>query len=350
MQYQRLGDTGLVVSRLSLGAMTFGSGTGAMGSVWKVDQALANRMVSRSLDAGINLIDTADIYAAGQSEEMLGKALGPRRKDVIIATKVGFRTGPAIAHTGLSCGHVIRSAEASLKRLGTDYIDIYTVHRKDPHTPVEETLQALDDLVRRGLVRYVGYSNLDAWEASKIVTIQRERHWARFVVAQMYYSLVGRDIEYETVPFLRDSGTALVVWSPLAGGFLTGRYTREAPDGGKGRLSGFDFIPIDRERGYLLIDRMKGMAQSHGSSVAQLALSWLLTKPYVTSVLVGASKMDQLEDNLAAIDVVLTPEEVRQLDALTTPEPLYPAWHIDKTGDPAVTEALTRPAASGRSA
>src|SRR5581483_3266738 len=221
MQYARLGNTGLVVSRLALGVMTFGSATDSdIAGVWKTGQSEADRIVLRSLDAGINFFDTADMYAGGQSEEMLAKALGPRRKDVIISTKVGFRSSPALTHAGASLGHILSAAEASLRRLRTDYIDLLSIHKWDPYTPFEETARALENLVQRGLVRYIGYSNLSAWQASKVVGIQKQQGYAPFCAAQMYYSLVGRDIEHEIVPFCTDAGIGIVVWSPLAGGFL----------------------------------------------------------------------------------------------------------------------------------
>ncbi|HEY9726862.1 MAG TPA: aldo/keto reductase, partial [Chroococcales cyanobacterium] len=226
MQYTTLGHTGLVVSRLAFGAMTFGVGQLVPGITNNTDQAQADQMVNRALDAGINLFDTADAYTEGQSEIILGKALGNRRQDVVIATKVGFRLGNAITDTGLSYRHIIASAEGSLKRLGTDYIDLYQLHIPDPLTPPEETVRALDDLVRRGLVRYVGFSNFTAWKAARMLGIQERYGYARFVGAQMYYSLLGRDIEHEFVPFIEDAGIGILVWSPLASGFLTGKYTR----------------------------------------------------------------------------------------------------------------------------
>ncbi|HEX7124530.1 MAG TPA: aldo/keto reductase [Thermodesulfobacteriota bacterium] len=344
MQYARLGDTGLVVSRLAFGAMTFGSVEGgALASVYKVDQAGADDLVARALDAGVTFFNTADAYAGGQSEAMLGRAIGRRRPDVVIATKVGFRTGDALVHTGLSRRHVLAAAEGSLRRLGTDYIDLYLAHRLDPYTPLEETLEALDALVRQGKVRYVGFSNWPAWLAARSVGLQQATGRARFRAAEVYYSLVGRDIEHELVPFCLDAGVGILVWSPLAGGFLTGKYTRQDPTGGGGRLSGFDVIPFDRERGYDVVDRLVEIGRDRGVPPARVALAWLLARPYVASVLVGASRRAQLDDNLGAADLMLSADEVARLDALTAPAPIYPNWFNATITDGPIREALAAP-------
>jgi aryl-alcohol dehydrogenase-like predicted oxidoreductase len=342
MQYARLGDTGLLVSRLAFGAMTFGEAAAGSGfaAIYKVDQAGADRLVGRALDAGVNFFNTADAYADGRSEEMLGRALGDRRRDAVVATKVGNRTGAALTRQGLSRAHVIGACEDSLRRLGTDYLDVYLVHRLDPHTPVEETLGALDDLVRAGKVRYVGFSNWPAWLAAKSVGLQRARGWAPFRAAEMYYSLVGRDLEHEVVPFCEDAGVGVMVWSPLAGGFLSGKYTRRDPTGGGGRLTGFDFLPFDRERGYDLVERLRAVADGHGATPAQVALAWLLTRPAVASVLVGASRPEQLDDNLRAADLALAADELAELDRLTAPAPVYPGWFNAKVFDAPAREAL----------
>ncbi len=340
MQFSRLGNTGLVVSRLAFGAMTFGAGEGPMASVSKVGQEIANQLVARSLDSGINFFNTADAYANGESERMLGRALGSRRKDVAIATKVGFRTAPGLFHQGLSRHHILMSAEESLRRLGTDYIDVYLVHRLDPYTPIDETLEALNSLVVQGKVRYVGFSNWPAWLAARAVGVQEQHSWARFRAAEMYYSLVGRDIEHEVVPFATDTGIGILVWSPLAGGFLTGKYSRQNPQGDGGRLTGFDILPFDRERGYEVVERMRTIAEAHSATPAQVALAWLLAKPHVTSVLVGASKMSQLEDNLRAADLTLSSEERQELDRITSPTAVYPNWFNNNIYDEPVREAL----------
>src|SRR5690348_10456547 len=287
MQYARLGDTGLIVSRLAFGAMTFGTSQGIFATVSKVGgQDQADQMIGKTLDAGINFFNTADVYTEGQSEQMLGKALGAKRKDVVIATKAGFRSSPALIDQGLSRRHILARAESSLRRLNTDYIDVYLFHRMDLTTPIEESLEAMDTLVKQGKVRYAGFSNWPAWFACKGVEMQKRNGWARFRAAEMYYSLVGRDLEHEIVPFAQDAGIGIMVWSPLAAGFLTGKYARENPKGDGGRLTGFDMLPYDREKGHAVVDRLRGIASAHGASPAQVALAWILSKPFITSVLV----------------------------------------------------------------
>ncbi len=274
MKYTHLGNSGLIVSRLAFGTMTFG--TGNIPSVYKVDAETADLLVGRALDAGVNFFDTADAYADGQSEVMLGRALGKRRKDVVVATKVGMRTGSALGDAGLSRRHIEAACAASLRRLGTDYLDLYIVHRFDPETPIAETLSTLDDLVRRGVVRYIGFSNWSAWQAAKAVGLSERNRWARFVAAQMYYSLVGRDIEHEVLPMAVDSGLGTMIWGPLAGGFLSGKYTPETLGSPENRLSGFDFLPFDKTKGFELLAAMKEVAEQSHASVAQVALAWLL--------------------------------------------------------------------------
>ena len=340
MLYARLGNTGLLVSKLALGAMTFGSAEGPMASVSKVGQKGADEMVGKALDAGVNFFNTADAYTGGQSEQMLAAALGARRKDTVIATKVGFRTGDALIHTGLSRQHVIASAEESLRRLKTDYLDVYLVHRVDKYAPVEETLSALNDLARAGKVRYAGFSNWPAWLAAKALGVQRMNGWAEFQAAEMYYSLVGRDIEHEVVPLALDAGIGIMVWSPLAGGFLSGKYSRENPQGDGGRLTGFDILPFDRDRGYALIDVLKEIAANHKASASQVAIAWLLTRPAVASVLVGANKLGQLEDNLAAASLTLRPDESSRLDEMTKPAAIYPNWFNTNIFDQQAKNAL----------
>ncbi|HEX6995500.1 MAG TPA: aldo/keto reductase [Gammaproteobacteria bacterium] len=345
MQYARFGDTGLIVSRLAFGTMTFGSAPNTpFASVYKVDQATANDLVARALDAGVNFFNSADVYAGGDSERMLGKALGARRKEVVIATKGGNRTGQGLVETGLSRRHLIGAVEESLKRLGTDFIDVYLVHKVDQLTPVEETIEALEDLVRQGKVRYVGFSNWPAWMAAKAVGVQRARGFAQFRAAEMYYSLLGRDVEHEVVPFCLDAGVGIMVWSPLAGGFLSGKYTRSQPKGQSGdRLGGFDLLPYDRERGYDLVDLLRAIGAKHGASPAQVAIAWLLTRPAVASVLIGASNATQLDDNLRAAQLKLTDEDLAELDAATRPTPLYPNWFTDVVADSRAYEALGIP-------
>jgi aryl-alcohol dehydrogenase-like predicted oxidoreductase len=340
MQYTRLGNSGLIVSRLAFGAMTFGSGRGPMAAVSKVDQKLANEMVAKSIDAGINFFNTADAYTGGESERMLAAALGNRRKDVVITTKVGFRTGEALIHTGLSRAHILSNIEDSLRRLNSDYVDVYIVHRLDRYTPLEETLDALDMVVRQGKARYIGFSNWPGWLAGKAVGLQQAGDLARFRAAELYYSLVGRDVEHELVPLLEDAGIGMLVWSPLSGGFLTGKYTRENRQADGGRLTGFDVLPVDREKGFDLIDAMRPIADAHHTSIASIALAWLITKPAVASILVGASKMSQLESNLEATNIRMSNDEIALLDSLTEPRTIYPNWFNRNINDEPVRRAL----------
>lgn len=344
MQYTTLGKTGLVVSRLMLGTMTFGPNVSQGGFTPTVDQEQANILVAQAIAVGINFFDTANNYSAGHSEEMLGRALGSRRKEVIVATKLGMRTSNALTDAGLSYRNVIAAAEASLKRLGTDYIDLLQLHVADPLTPFEETARALDHLVQRGLVRYVGHSNFSGWEAATFLQIQHQHNYAPFVSAQMYYSLLGRHIEYEIVPFLRHSGQGLLVYSPLAGGFLSGKYTREKQGRDEGRLASFDYLSMlfaDRELSFTVVEKLRETAAAHREATpAQVALAWLLAKSSVTSIIVGASNLRQFSSNVAATDLRLSPEEIEALDALTTPAPLYPYNFVARGGDYVVRQAL----------
>jgi aryl-alcohol dehydrogenase-like predicted oxidoreductase len=339
MQYTRLGNTGLIVSRLSFGAMTFGS-YHSIPAIFKVDQENARAMLEKSLEVGVNFFDTADTYAGGQSETILGEALRPRRQDLVIATKVGFRSGEVLTQAGLSRRHILASCEQSLKRLNTDYIDLYIVHKEDPFTPLEETLETLNDLVRTGKVRYLGFSNWSAWKAATALQMQKERGWAQFTSGQMYYSLVGRDVEDEVAPFMRYAGLGMTVWSPLAGGFLSGKYTRENLKDTENRLASFDFLPFDKESGFSVVEKMRGIAARHEASVAQIAIAWLLAKSIVSSVIIGASKPHQLEDNLKAADLKLSGEELAELDAITAPTRLYPNWFNTNLVDPKQKAAI----------
>ena len=323
MHYRLLGNTGVYVSELCLGAMTFGTQWEAIGTL---GQKEANALVHRSIDAGVNFFDTADVYSTGDSEEILGRALTGRRQDVVIATKVRGRMGPGANDVGLSRLHIIQAAEASLKRLGTDYIDLYQIHRTDPVTDIEETLAALTDLVRAGKVRYSGCSNLPAWELMKAIGIARQRGLESFKATQSYYALVGRELEQETIPLVRDQNLGLLVWSPLAGGFLTGKFTRAGSSASNARRATFDFPPIDKERGFDIVDALQPIAEAHGVSVAQVALAWLLGKDAVTSVIIGARRMDQLVDNLASVDLQLTADEMAALDEVSRLPVAYPYW------------------------
>ena len=329
MKYRPLANTGVYVSELGLGAMTFGSKWEAIGALGQTE---ANALVDRSIEAGINFFDTADLYSSGESEEVLGCAVADRRHQVLIATKVRGRMGPGPNDVGLSRLHIIQSAEASLRRLGTDYIDLYQIHRSDPETDIEETLSAMTDLVRAGKVRYIGCSNLPAWQLMKSLGVSRRRGLESFRTTQSYYALVGRELERETIPLIVDQGLGLLVWSPLAGGFLSGKFSRQGTEDATARRAVFDFPPIDKDTAFDIIDTMRPMAAAHGVSVAQVALAWLLRKPVVTSVIIGAKRIDQLEDNLASVDLDLTDTEMAKLDEASAQKAEYPAW-MNSLGD-----------------
>ena len=325
MKYRLLADTGVFVSELCLGAMTFGG----RGQMWEVigglDQPAVDAIVHRSLDAGINFIDTANVYSAGESETMVGKSLAGRRQQVVLATKVRGRMGKGPNEVGLSRLHIIQAVDASLTRLGTDYIDLYQIHRFDALTSLEDTLRALDDLVRSGKVRYIGCSNLAAWQIMKALAISRAEGLERFRCTKSYYSLAGRELEREIVPLLKDQHLGLLVWSPLAGGFLSGKFTREGTDA-TGRRANFDFPPVDKDRAYAIVEAMRRVATAHAASVPQVALAWLLAQDATTSVIIGARKTEQLEDNLKSVDLTLAPEELKTLNEVSALEPEYPEW------------------------
>jgi aryl-alcohol dehydrogenase-like predicted oxidoreductase len=340
MRYATLGQTGLIVSRLALGAMTFTAGDRPFGAVYKTEAAAADLLVGRALEAGVNFFDTADVYARGQSEQILGAALKSRRNEVVIATKVGIRSGSALTQAGLSRRHILWSVEQSLRRLGTDWIDVYIAHVPDPHTPLEETLSALDAVVRAGKVRYLGFSNWSAWTVAAALEIQKANGLAPFTHGQVNYSLLCRDVERDIVPMMRRYGLGLTVWSPLAGGFLSGKYTRENLTDRDNRLSGFDIIPFDKERGFDLVERIRVIARHHQGSVAQVAIAWLLAKEFTSSVMLGASKIEQLEHNLGAEELKLTTAEVDELDAATPLRDVYPNWISTRMADRRITTAL----------
>ena len=328
MKYRLLGRTGLLVSELCLGTMTF-FGKGFWEVVGKQGQDLANEIVARSLDAGINFIDTANVYSFGESETMLGKALAGRPRDeVIIATKVRSRMSDEVNNVGLSRHQIMRSVEASLKRLNTDYIDLYQIHGFDPVTPLDETLRALDDLVHQGKVRYIGASNLAAWQLMKALAYSEQHHLARFESLQAYYTIAGRDLERELVPLVQDQQVGVMVWSPLAGGLLTGKFDREGNGPEGTRRASFDFPPVNKERAFDCVDVMREVADEQGVSVPQIALAWLLHQSAVTSVIIGAKRMEQLEDNLNAVTVSLTADQLQRLDAVSQLPPEYPQWML----------------------
>jgi aryl-alcohol dehydrogenase-like predicted oxidoreductase len=342
MQYATLGSTGLIVSRLAFGAMTFTGGNKDIAAVYKVGTRLAEELVGAAIDAGVNFFDTADAYAGGESESLLGAALRAKRKKVVIATKTGFRTGAALNQAGLSRRHVLWSVDQSLERLGTDWIDVYIAHCEDPFTPLEETLEALDATVRAGKVRYLGFSNWSAWRVAAALEIQKANGLAPFTHGQMYYSLLGRDVERDVIPMMRRYGLGLNVWSPLASGFLSGKYTRESLTNPENRFSGFDILPFDKEHGFRLVEQLRRLADARRASVAQVAIAWLLSRPAVTSVLVGATKRAQLEDNLQAVDVTLATDEIAALDEATALAPVYPNWFIDRLVDQPRVAAVAR--------
>lgn len=332
MKYKLLGNTGLKVSELCLGTMTFG-GKGRFAAVGNLDQQTIDHLLRRSIDAGINFIDTANIYSEGLSEELTGQAIrntGINRDDLIIATKVRGTMGPGPNDKGLTRKHIMQQVDASLKRLQLDYIDLYQVHSFDPLTPLEETLRALDDLVRSGKVRYIGASNFAAWQLMKALDYSVYNQVAKFVSLQAHYTIATRELERELVPLMTDQKLGLLVWSPLAGGLLTGKYKRGVtPE--DGRLSRFDFVQVNKEKLFDIVEVLEPMAAAKAATVAQLSLAWLLHQPVTTSVIIGANKPEQLEDNLKAVDIVFTADELKQLDEISKLTKEYPGWMLEVT-------------------
>jgi aryl-alcohol dehydrogenase-like predicted oxidoreductase len=313
--------------------MTFGGGEGMWSTIGKVDQAAADRILARALDAGVNFIDTADVYSGGASEEITGRAMvnsGRSRSEIVLATKVNGTTGEGANERGSSRGHILDAVRASLKRLGTDHIDLYQIHGQDMLTPVEETVRALEDVVRAGYVRYVGVSNWAAWRIAQALGIADKHGWARFVTLQAYYTIAGRDLERELAPLLTDQRIGLMVWSPLAGGLLSGKYGRDGKGPEGSRRVSFDFPPVNKARAFDCIDVMRKIGDARGVSVARVALAWLLHKPVVMSVIIGAKSTEQLDDNLAAADLTLGAEEMEQLDKVSALPPEYPGWMIER--------------------
>jgi aryl-alcohol dehydrogenase-like predicted oxidoreductase len=339
MRNHPLGRTGLFVSELCLGTMTFGGDDGIWGKIGDLQQGDAERLVGQALDAGINFIDTADVYSAGLSEQITGQALKNlkvARDSVIVATKVFGETGPGANARGASRGHIVDGVQASLRRLQLDHIDLYQIHGFDPATPIEETVRALDQLVRQGDVRYVGVSNWAAWQIVKALGIAERLGLSRFESLQAYYTVAGRDLEREIVPMLRSEGLGLMVWSPLAGGLLSGKYKPGGSAAGAeagSRRQSFDFPPVDRARADVVIEAMRPIAAARRVSVAQVALAWLLHQPQVTSVIVGAKRPDQLADNLAATTVALTADELAKLGEVSALPSEYPGWMFERQGE-----------------
>ena len=332
MKYNQLGRSGLLVSELCLGTMTFG-GKGFWQAMGSLGQTAVDHIVAGARDAGINFIDTADVYSEGESETLLGQSLkssGVNRSDVVIATKAYGIVGPGPNDRGSSRGHLFDAVAASLKRLQTDYIDLYQVHAFDPVTPIEETLGALDNLVQRGFVRYIGCSNWAAWQLMKALGISERRGFARFETIQSYYTIAGRDLEREVVPLLNDQKVGLMVWSPLAGGLLADKAVDGtcAPQGS--RRASVDFPPVDRPRAEKVIEAMRPIAKAHGCSVARVALAWLLAQSHVTSVIIGAKSPDQLKDNIAATELTLSAAELDALDKVSALPQEYPGWMISR--------------------
>lgn len=340
MRYSQFGDSGLIVSKLAFGAMTFGEGVLVGELVNKVDQYLADRMVHACLDAGVNLFDTADMYTSGQSEIMLGKALKGKRQDVLIATKCGFRSGDSILSAGLSYRYLLQSIENSLKRLDTDYIDLFFLHIPDPWTPLEETARALEAAVQKGWIRYPSFSNYPAWKAQRLIDLQHQRHFTPMAGAQMYYSMLGRDLDGDYKDFITANGLGLITWSPLASGFLSGKYSKENPVPQDSRRVKFDFPPVDIDKGYKVIEALRTIADKHQASIAQVALAWVMQQSFVSSVLIGATKLEQLDDNLKSAQLTLDQVDLRTIEELTAIQPPYPAWMQPMGIDMLTSEAL----------
>jgi aryl-alcohol dehydrogenase-like predicted oxidoreductase len=344
MRYNLLGNTGLYVSELCLGAMTFGGGSGMWQAIGNLGHQESLALVSAALDAGVNFIDTADVYSSGDSERLVGqalKALNRPREQIVVATKVRGRVGPGVNQVGLSRGHILSSIDGSLRRLGLDHVDLYQIHGFDPVTPIEETVRALDDVVRSGKARYLGFSNLPAWLASHAITFAEQNGFARFESAQVYYSIAGRDIEREIAPLCQARRLAILPWSPLAGGLLSGKFDLEKKGPSDARRAAFDFPPVNMDRLPRVLAALRKVAEDTGASVARVALGWQLTKPFVTSILIGAKRPDQLADNLAAAELRLSSEHVKVLDEASALPQEYPGWMVDfqNSRDPRGTAA-----------
>ena len=332
MRYNPLGPTGLFVSELCLGTMTFG-GKGFWEVVGRLGQTEAEALIGTALDAGVNFIDSADAYSQGESERLLGQALktlSRPREQIVVATKVRATMGKGVNEVGLSRAHILASIDSSLSRLQLDFVDLYQIHGVDPATPIEETVRALDDVARSGKARYVGFSNLPAWLAMKAIAYAESRHLARFQSAQLYYSIAGRDIERELVPMAESEGISILSWSPLAGGLLSGKFDPDQPGPEGARRTTYDFPPVDPQRLRSVLPALRQVSTESGHSVARLALAWQLTRPFVTSVLIGAKTQEQLKDNLAAVDVTFSPEHLQLLDSASALPREYPGWMVER--------------------
>ena len=332
MKYNQLGKTGVLVSELCLGAMTFG-GKGYWEAIGHVPQDEVNAIVKTAIDKGINFIDTANAYSEGLSEIMLGeslKSLGINRQQIFIATKLRIRMGPGANQVGLSRLHIADSVNDSLKRLNLDHIDLLYIHGVDPVTPLEETMRGLEDVVRSGKVRYLGISNHPAWMVVKANAYAEKMGWTKFVAGQFYYTIAGRDIEREIIPMALSENIGIMPWSPLAGGFLSGKFTREKEKAGDSRRDTFDFPPINKEKAYDIIDLMLEIGKQHNVSAAQVALAWMLSKPGVTSIIIGAKRLDQLNDNIASTNLKLSEKDLQRLDEISELAPEYPGWMVKR--------------------
>jgi aryl-alcohol dehydrogenase-like predicted oxidoreductase len=348
MKYKQLGGAGLHVSEICLGTMTFGGAapTGMWSAIGSLQQGEVDAIIGRALEAGVNFIDTADVYSFGESERLLGQALknvGATRKEVVLATKVYGEVGPGPNDRGASRGHIMDSVQMSLERLQTDHIDLYQIHGNDAVTPVEETLRALDDLTRQGLVRYIGLSNWQAWKIAKALGISEARGYARFETVQSYYSIAGRDLERELVPMMTSEKLGLMVWSPLAGGLLSGKFGPGSESPEDARRTKFDFPPVDRDRAWKCVEVMRRLGEAHGVSVARVALAWLLSKPHVMSVIIGAKTVAQLDDNLAAVDLQLTEAELGELDQVSELPAEYPGWMVARQAAARMVRPFQKP-------
>lgn len=341
MKYSRLGDSGLIVSQLVWGAANIGTPLPQFATSPHLDEKTVQNAVDIAIDNGINFFDTADLYSGGEAEEILGRTLARHRDSVVISTKVGMRTSQSLVHSGLSRRHILSSVDCSLRRLNTDWIDIYIAHRVDKLTPLEETLEALDQTVRSGKVRYLGFSNWPAWLVAKSVEIQRRNGWAQFTTGQMYYSLIGREIENDTIPQCLDAGIGLMVWSPLAGGYLSGKNLKEtATQGQEGIISRDSFVPINYAHANRVIAVLREIASEHNTTPATIAMAWLFTRPAVSSVLLGFSKLEHLSQNIEATRIALSPEDLAALDQVSAIPEAYPNWFNTMLADTVAQTAL----------
>ncbi|GAA4085536.1 aldo/keto reductase [Mucilaginibacter panaciglaebae] len=334
MKYNFLGNTGVLVSEICFGTMTFGgSEEGIWGNIGRVQQDEVNQMMKTVVDAGINFVDTANVYSYGKSEQLLGQSiidLGLNRNNLVIATKVRGRMSPDVNDVGLSRFNIFQSVDASLTRLQLDHIDLLYVHGADLFTPIEETVRALNDIVSTGKVRYIAICNWPAWMVMKALGIAEKHSWNKFVGLQYYYSVAGRDIEREIVPLAQDQNLAIMPWSPLAGGFLSGKYTRNNQSVNDARREKFDFPPVNKEKAYDIIDVLSDISKAHSVSVAQVSLAWVRQQKGITSTIIGAKNIDQLNDNLKSTTIQLSVDELKRIDEISALPKEYPGWMVER--------------------